>query len=69
VREFVELAFKEVGLDYKDYVIVDKQFYRPVDINVLCGDATKVKKVLGWSPETSFEELVQIMMRAEVAES
>ena len=65
VRDFVELAFKEVGLNYKDYVIVDKQFYRPVDVNVLCGDASKAKKVLGWNPETSFEELVRIMMKAE----
>lgn len=65
VREFVDLAFKEVGLNYKNYVIVDKRFYRPVDVNVLCGDASKAKKVLGWSPKTSFEKLVQMMMRAE----
>ena len=65
VREFVELAFNEVGLNYKDYVIVDKQFYRPVDVSELRGDATKAKKVLGWSPKTSFKELVKIMMRAE----
>lgn len=66
VRDFVKLAFKEVGLDYEDYVIVDKRFYRPVDVNELRGDASKAKKVLGWSPETLFEELVQIMMKAEV---
>ena len=66
VREFVELAFKEVGLNYKDYVMVDKQFYRPVDVNVLQGDASKAKKVLGWSPKTSFEELVQMMVREDV---
>jgi len=65
VREFVELAFKEVGLEYKNYVIVDKRFYRPVDVNVLQGDASKAKKVLGWSPKTSFEQLVQMMMKAE----
>ncbi|MCK4528619.1 GDP-mannose 4,6-dehydratase [candidate division WOR-3 bacterium] len=65
VSEFVELAFKEVGLNYEDYVIVDKRFYRPVDVNVLQGDASKAKKVLGWSPKTSFEQLVQIMMKAE----
>ena len=66
VREFVELAFNEVGLDYEDYVIVDKQFYRPVDVNELCGDATKAKKVLGWSPKTSFKELVQMMVTEDV---
>ena len=66
VREFVELAFNEVGLNYKDYVIVDKQFYRPVDVNVLQGDTSKAKKVLGWGPKTSFEELVQMMVREDV---
>ena len=66
VREFVELAFEKVGLNYEDYVIVDKRFYRPVDINVLCGDASKAKKVLGWSPRTSFKELVQMMVTEDV---
>jgi len=66
VREFVELAFKEVGLNYKDYVEVDKRFYRPADVNELRGDASKAKRVLGWNPETSFEELARMMVRADV---
>ena len=66
VREFVELAFKAVGLNYKDYVVVDKRFYRPVDVNVLQGDASKAKKVLGWTPKTSFEELVRMMVTGDM---
>ncbi|MEN3009741.1 MAG: GDP-mannose 4,6-dehydratase [Candidatus Bipolaricaulaceae bacterium] len=62
VREFVELAFSYVDLDWRDYVVVDERFYRPVDVPLLQGDYTKAKQVLGWEPRTSFEELVKMMV-------
>jgi len=66
VKEFVELAFNDAGLNWKDYVVVDKRFYRPADVYELRGDASKARKVLGWKPEVSFEELVKMMVRADV---
>ena len=66
VREFAELAFAEVGLDWKDYVTVDDRFMRPADVSDLRGDATKAHATFGWTPETSFTELVRIMVAADV---
>lgn len=66
VREFCDIAFKRVGLNYEDYVEVDPKFYRPAEVDLLLGDCTKAKEKLGWVPETSFEELVQIMVDADL---
>ncbi len=66
VRDFAELAFKEVGLNWRDYVIVDERFYRPADVEHLCGNATKARRVLGWKPEVTFEQLVKIMVQADL---
>lgn len=66
VKEFVELAFKEVDLDWKKYVKVDKRFIRPADVPELRGDASKAGKVLGWEPAVSFEELVKIMVQEDI---
>ncbi len=66
VREFCQEAFSTVGLDYKNYVKVDKQFYRPVDVNYLLGDPTKIKTILGWKPKVSFKELVKMMVEADL---
>ena len=67
VREFVELAFKEAGLgDWKKYVEIDKQYYRPAEVNILVADARKAKKILGWKPKTKFKDLVKIMVREDV---
>ncbi len=66
VREFCELAFSEVGLDYRKYVKSDQKFFRPHDVNFLKGDPTKAKTVLGWKPEMSFQELVKMMVRADL---
>lgn len=66
VKDFVELAFKVVGLDLRNYVEVDVSLQRPVDVNYLCGDATKLKQKLGWNPEVSFEELVRMMVKADL---
>jgi GDPmannose 4,6-dehydratase len=66
VREFCELAFSELGLDYRDYVKVDKQFQRPADIELLMGDASKARRVLGWEPTCTFEELVTEMVQQDL---
>jgi len=62
VREFCELAFGYAGLDYRDYVVVDPQLFRPAEVNVLQGDARKARQVLGWEPRITFRELVWDML-------
>jgi GDPmannose 4,6-dehydratase len=66
VREFCELAFAEVGLNYLDYVRVDEKFYRPAEIDLLVGDCKKARQVLGWRPKYTFGELVSEMVRADL---
>ena len=65
-REFAQLAFDHVGLDWEAHVEVDPKYYRPSEVDYLLADASKAKKVLGWEPKTSFEELVRIMVDADV---
>lgn len=65
VREFCDLAFGYVGLDYRKYVMVDPDFFRPAEVVHLRGDASKIR-ALGWEPETSFVELVQSMVAADL---
>ncbi|WP_376792171.1 GDP-mannose 4,6-dehydratase [Thermoflexus sp.] len=66
VREFVELAFDYLGLDWKKYVVVDPALYRPADVDLLVGDATKARTKLGWAPSVTFEQLVKIMVDADL---
>ncbi|HWS87086.1 MAG TPA: GDP-mannose 4,6-dehydratase [Pyrinomonadaceae bacterium] len=66
VREFCELAFAEVGLDYRDYVRVDEKFYRPAEVDLLVGDAGKARSALGWRPTYTFEEMIKEMVRADL---
>lgn len=66
VREFCEKSFDEVGLDWQDYVKVDKRFMRPIDVNFLCGDYSKAKEMIGWKPKVKFDELVKIMVREDL---
>jgi len=66
VREFCELAFGYVDLDYKDYVVTDPRFVRPAEVETLLGNSSLAKKVLGWEPEVSFEEMVKIMVEADL---
>jgi GDPmannose 4,6-dehydratase len=66
VQEFVELAFGHVGLDWQRYVEVDPKYYRPSEVDYLLADPSKARKVLGWEPKTTFEELVRIMVDADV---
>jgi GDPmannose 4,6-dehydratase len=65
VKELAELAFKEVGLNWEDYVVVDPRFHRPADVEHLCGDASKARQGLGWRPEVTFEQLVSMMVKAD----
>ena len=66
VERFVELAFETVGLDYRPYVVQDPQFMRPADVDLLVGDPAKAKAKLGWEAVTPFEELVKLMVEAEL---
>jgi len=66
VREFAQLAFAHVDLDYQNFVEVDPDLLRPADVQTLCGDCTKAREQLGWSPEVSFEALVRMMVDADL---
>ena len=66
VRDFCELAFARAGLDYRDYVKQDEQFYRPAEVDLLMGNAAKAQRVLGWQPLHSFEQLVDEMVDADL---
>lgn len=65
VREFLELAFDRVKLDWKHYVESDTRYHRPAEVDVLCGDASKAKRILDWEPKVGFEELVTTMIDAD----
>jgi GDPmannose 4,6-dehydratase len=67
VEEFVQIAFDHVGLDWHDHVIVDPQFYRPAEVDLLLADPRKARRQLGWQPEVSFEQLVRMMVDADMA--
>jgi len=66
VKEFVETAFAAVNLDWREYVVVDPQFFRPAEVDHLCADATKARRVLRWEPKVSFRELVHMMVKADL---
>jgi GDPmannose 4,6-dehydratase len=66
VREFCELAFAEVDLDYEEYVKVDERFRRPAEVDQLVGDASKAHDVLGWKPKYTFEDLIKEMVQSDL---
>jgi len=66
VKEFVEKAFHVVGLDWQEYVKVDKRFIRPLDVNFLQGDYSKAKQKLNWKPKVKFDKLVEIMVKEDL---
>jgi len=66
VREFAQLAFENVGLNYKDYVMIDKRFLRPSEVELLKGNPSKARAVLKWEPKVSFRELIRIMVQADL---
>lgn len=67
VREFCDAAFSILDLDYRDYVTLDERFYRPAEVELLKGDASRARALLGWSPTVSFEELVREMVEHDLA--
>jgi GDPmannose 4,6-dehydratase len=66
VREFVDLAFAYADLDWREYVEVDARYFRPAEVDYLCADASKARRILGWEPTVTFPELVQIMVEADL---
>src|SRR5215217_5108798 len=66
VREFCELAFREVGLDYEKYVKIDERFYRPAEVDLLIGESTRARKILNWQPRYTFQELVREMVLSDL---
>ncbi len=67
VREFCEIAFSHVGLDYKEFVLVDERFYRPAEVDLLISDPSKASNELKWEPEVSFKQLVTMMVDSDIA--
>ncbi len=66
VREFCEIAFGHVGLDYQDYVVQDPRFYRPAEVDLLVSDPSRAREKLGWQPEVSFRQLVEMMVDSDL---
>lgn len=66
VREFLELAFGYVNLNWQDYVVFDERYLRPAEVDLLVGDPSKAKRVLGWEPSVTFEQLVHLMVEADL---
>ena len=66
VRDLCDLAFKQVGLDYRDFVVTDPAFIRPAEVDRLLGDASKARRELGWEPRVGFEEMVAMMVQADL---
>jgi len=67
VRDLCEIAFRRVGLPQQDHVVVDPKFVRPAEVDVLQGDASKAKRMLGWQPRVSFRQLIEMMVDADMA--
>ena len=66
VREFAEKVFKKLGLDYKEYVETDPRYFRPTEVDVLLGDPTRAQILLGWKPKVNFEQLIDMMIKADL---
>lgn len=66
VREFCEVAFKVAGLDYQQYVVQDPRLYRPAEVELLVADCSKARETLGWKPQVNFEDLVGMMVEADL---
>lgn len=66
IREFLDVAFGYKGLDWKKHVQIDERYYRPAEVDLLIGDASKAKRQLGWEPKTKFEDLVKLMVDADI---
>jgi GDPmannose 4,6-dehydratase len=62
----LEVAFSHVGLDWKKYIEIDPKLVRPAEVDYLCGDASKAHRVLGWKPEVSFKQLIEMMVESDL---
>ena len=69
VREFTEKVFEKLGLDYRDHVEIDRKYFRPTEVDVLLGDAGKARRKLGWKPSTTFEGLIEMMVRSDMEQA
>jgi GDPmannose 4,6-dehydratase len=69
VREFVEKVFEKLELDYQKYVVIDPRYFRPTEVDILLGDPTKAKKFLDWNPRVSFEQLIEMMVAADMEQA
>ena len=67
VREFAEIAFSRLGLEYEQYVKIDQRYVRPAEVDILLGDSTQARKKLGWQPKVSFRQLVEMMVDSDLA--
>jgi GDPmannose 4,6-dehydratase len=67
VREFCQVAFEVVDLDYKEYVVQDEKFYRPAEVDLLISDPSKAKNELGWEPKVSFKQSVSMMVESDLS--
>ena len=63
----MRIAFDHVGLDWRRHVVIDPRFYRPAEVDLLLGDAAKARRLLGWQPQMSFEQMVRAMVDADLA--
>ena len=66
VRDFAQAAFEHVGLNYEDYVVMDKRYVRPTEVDALVGDPSKAEKVLGWKAKTHWKALAKLMVDADI---
>jgi GDPmannose 4,6-dehydratase len=67
VQELLETAFSFAGLDWRKYVEIDSKLVRPAEVDCLCGDASKARKILGWRPEVNFQQLIKMMVESDLA--
>jgi GDPmannose 4,6-dehydratase len=67
VREFLDEAFSYAGLAWKDFVVIDPRYFRPTEVDLLVGDASKARRILGWKPTVGFQQLVRMMVDADRA--
>ncbi|HEY9160199.1 MAG TPA: GDP-mannose 4,6-dehydratase [Desulfomonilia bacterium] len=66
VKEFVQKAFEKLDLEYEKYVVIDPRYFRPSEVDVLLGDATKARNILGWEPKVTFDQLIDMMLDADM---
>ncbi len=66
MREFLERTFGLLDLDYREHVEIDKRYFRPAEVDLLQGDASKARKMLGWEPQVTFDELVKMMVASDL---